>query len=115
MIALLYIPFCLFFAWLNAWRIKNGKRIYHGLNGTIHLIVAGLVGWFWEWNYGIAILFITRVFFDWSLNLFRGLPLGYVSINPKSIIDRIEKRIFGTDGITPKIVYLLMIVILLTL
>lgn len=114
MIALLYIPFCVFFAWLNAKWIADGKRIYHGINGAIHLIVAVLVGYFFGWRAGVAILFITRVFFDWGLNLFRGLPLGYVSLNPKSIVDRVEKALFKLNGILPKVIYLVIIVILMT-
>ena len=112
MIAMLYIPFCVAFAWLNAKWITDGKQIRHGWNGLLHLAVAVSIGYF-NLRAGIAVLFIARVFFDWSLNLFRGLPLGYVSLNPKSIVDKIEKAIFKLDGITPKIIYLLISVILL--
>lgn len=113
MISLLYIPVAIAFAWLNARWIKNGKRVYHGLNGALHLTVAGLVFYFDSWQQGLAVLFITRVFFDWALNLMRGLPLGYVSPKPKSIVDRLEKAVFKLDGVTPKIIYLLIIVALM--
>lgn len=114
MIALLYIPFCVFFAWLNARWIAKGKKILHGINGSIHLFAAIIIGYSTKWQYGLAVLFITRLFFDVALNLFRGLPVDYVSPNPKSIVDKIEKQIFKKDGITPKLIYLLIIVILLT-
>ncbi len=106
---LLYIPFCILFAWLNAILIKNGKRIYHALNGLLHLGVAVAIGYFTKWQYGLATLFIARLVFDTALNLFRGLPIDYVSSNPKSIVDKIEKKIFGKDGFTPKIIYIVII------
>jgi len=112
-IALLYIPFAIFRAWLDAKRIKDGKRIYHGVNGAITLACAGLVFWLADWKAALALLFITRVFFDTALNYFRGLPLDYVSLNPKSIVDRLEKKVFGLNGWTPKIIYLFIIVSLL--
>lgn len=109
---LLYIPFCIAFAYLNAWLIVRGNRIYHGLNGLLHLSVAIVIGYFTHWGYGLATLFITRLVFDTSLNLFRGLPIDYVSQKPKSIVDIIEKKIFGNDGFTPKVIYLIAIVAL---
>jgi hypothetical protein len=48
------------------------------------------------------------VVFDTSLNSLRGLPLDYVAQKPKSIIDQIEKKVFGKNGILPKMVYLLI-------
>ena len=109
---LLYIPFCIAFAWLNAILIKKGKRIYHALNGMLHLSVAIVIGYFTHWQYGLATLCITRLFFDVSLNLFRGLPIDYVSPKPKSIVDIAEKKIFGNDGFTPKVIYLVAAVAL---
>ena len=113
MIALLYIPVSIAFAWLNARWIKQGKHIYHFWNGLLHILVAIGVGIVTKWEFSLAVLFIARVFFDWALNLMRGLPLGYVSPKPKSIVDRLEKWIFKLDGVTPKIIYLLIIVVLM--
>lgn len=110
---LLYGVFCIVFAWFNAYLIKKEKRIYHGINGALHLIAAGVIGYFYGWQLGVATLFIVRVCFDWSLNLFRGLPLGYVSLNPKSIVDKIEKSIFRLNGILPKLVYIVIIILLI--
>ena len=111
MIALLYIPFCVFFAWLNAKWIAEKRSIKHGLNGLLHIVVACLVSFFDRWQSGVALLFITRVFFDVSLNFFRGLPFDYVSPNPKSIIDKWEKKLFGSEAIVPKIIYLTIAII----
>lgn len=107
-----YGIFCILFALLNAKLIEGGKRIYHGLNGLLHLGVAIAGFYFFNWQTGLACLFIARVVFDWSLSLFRGLPLGYVSLNPKSIVDQVEKKVFGLNGISPKILYIIIIIIL---
>jgi len=126
MIAILYIPFCIFFAWLNAKWIAEGKTIRHGLNGLLHLSVAVLIGWLIKWQYGLCILFITRLFFDVALNLFRKLPVDYISPEVKSytglmmdfrkgkVIDYVEYKLFGNNGYLPKIIYAMIIVILLT-
>lgn len=113
MIALLYIPFCIFYAWLNARWIAKEKRIYHGLNGAIHIVVAAVVAWFTHWYHFFTVLLIARVAFDWALNLFRRLPLNYVSPKPKSIVDRAEKTVFGLNGILPKVIYIVIIVVLI--
>mgnify|MGYP006883690365 CR=1 FL=1 len=112
MITLLYIIPCIFLAWLNAKWIYEGKKIKHFWNGLIHFGVAG-VFILYHWYHFFTILLIARLSFDVSLNIFRGLPINYVPIAPKSIIDKMEKRIFGNDGITPKILYLALIAILI--
>ena len=126
MIALLYIPFCVFFAWLNARWIAKGKKILHGINGSIHLFAAIIIGYSTKWQYGLAVLFITRLFFDVSLNIFRKLPVDYISPEVKAyknfwkaiwkgkVVDYVEYKIFGNNGYLPKIIYALIIVILLT-
>ena len=126
MIAILYIPFCVFFAWLNAKWIAEGKRIYHGINGSIHLFAAIIIGYSTKWQYGLAVLFITRLFFDMSLNIFRKLPVDYISPEVKAyknfwkaiwkgkVVDYVEYKLFGNNGYLPKIIYAMIIVILLT-
>lgn len=112
MIPLLYIPFCVFFAWVNNQWILHGKRIRHGLNGSLHVLVAFTVAYFTKWYHFFTVLLITRVAFDWSLNLFRGLPLDYLPLKPKSIADRVEKAVFN-NGFIPKIIYILLIIMLI--
>lgn len=110
-----YIIFCLLLAKYNHRRIRKDKRIYHGLNGCAHFI-------FWtgfylatkDWLLLIAFPLIGRLFFDTALNVFRmgWRNIGYVAKNPKSIIDKGEKFAFKKDGITPKIIYLTLIITL---
>ena len=113
MICLTYILFCIFFAWLNSRWIKNGAGIKHGINGAIHLVAAAAYGYFYHWHYFFLVLLITRLFFDVALNLFRGLPVDYVAMQPRSIVDKVEKKIFGNDGWLPKLIYFFLIGILI--
>lgn len=112
LIILPYLAFCVVLAYDNSQRIKAGKRIYHGLNGALHLLATGATFWAYGWNDSLSLLLSVRVVFDVSLNLFRGLGIGYVSPKPKSWIDKAEKWVFRNDGITPKIVYLFAVLCL---
>lgn len=102
----LYILWCVAFAAINSQWIKEGKHIYHFWNGLIHCIAATVCAVFWWIPGAILILLNSRLFFDVSLNLFRGLPINYVPISPKSIADKIEINIFGRDGYLPKLIWL---------
>lgn len=107
-----YLVFVVILAWDNANRIDKDKTIKHWLNGLAHLSMAGIL-YFVDWKLSVALLCLVRVTFDISLNLFRGLPINYVSPKPASGIDKIEKQIFGLNGYTPKIIYLIIAVCLL--
>lgn len=108
----IYALFCIFFAYANYRVIEVlNQKIRHGING-IFGIVTSIYFFTQHWEIGLSILFIGRLFFDSSLSLFRGKKLGYVSPNPISIIDRVEKRIFGNNGLLPKITYLIIIILL---
>lgn len=90
---LLYQCFAGFLAWFNYWLIKtdNFKNWWHPINGSIHLFAAVSIGYFFGWNYGVSCLLFTRVVFDTVLNIFRHLGVGYVSPDPKSKVDDLEK------------------------
>jgi hypothetical protein len=90
---LLYQCLAGFLAWWNYTLIKNNRRIYHALNGALHLTAASLIGWFEGWNYGVSCLLFTRVIFDFVLNVLRHLGAGYVSPAPASKVDQLEKWI----------------------
>lgn len=112
MMLILYGLFCIGLAWINAKLIAKGRRIYHGLNGGLHLVVAGLFLYYAGAVSAITALLVARVAFDWSLNLFRGLPIDYVPKKPKSWVDKIEKVVFLENGILPKIIYIFFIIML---
>ena len=107
-----YLVFVVILAWDNGKRIGKDKKIKHWLNAICHLSMAGIL-YFVDWKLSVALLCLVRVTFDISLNLFRGLPINYVSPKPASFIDKIEKKIFGPNGYTPKIIYLIIAVCLL--
>lgn len=112
----LYIVFCIILAYINYRVIIAERRVYHALNGLAHLA-------FWVVVFltmqslilTLAFPFIARLFFDVALNLFRGLPLDYVPRNPKSIADKVEKAVFGSAGFTPKLIWLIVIIALITI
>lgn len=90
-LVLIYQCLAGFLAWWNYILIKNNKRIYHALNGALHIAAALLIGYFTKWNYGISCLLFTRVVFDGVLNALRPeKSLGYVPEKPISITDRVE-------------------------
>lgn len=104
-------------AMLNSKWIADGKKILHFWNGVIHLTIAGIFALRYHWWHFFTILLIARVTFDTALNLFRfgWSGINYVPLDPKSIVDKMEKKLFGTDFYTPKLIYILLIVILLAL
>lgn len=109
-----YACFCIALAWYNSYLINKDKRIYHGVNGALHLLAAAAGWYFFSWQIGLAILPMARAVFDTSLNLFRGLSIDYVPSNPKSIVDKLEKKLFKNNGLVPKILYLLIVIVLVT-
>lgn len=102
-----YIIFCILLAALNASLIAEGKTIYHWINGLLHIAAATVAAFIWWLPAFIIVLCLARIFFDFMLNIFRGLPLAYVPLNPKSVVDKVEKRIFGTNAFFPKAIYFL--------
>lgn len=108
-----YIIFCLLLAYYNRRRILYDKVIHHGLNALLHAVAWGIVLLITKsWFPAVVLPFLGRLFFDAALNVFRRLPVDYVARSPKSIIDKVEKSIFGNDGILPKILYLIIIIVL---
>lgn len=76
--------------------IKDGKKIRHGLWGAFYLAATGILVWFTNsWLLIICSLLIRKVIFDLSLNLFRNLPLFYVSTETTSLIDKLHYKLFG--------------------
>lgn len=87
---LLYCLFSAVLAYYNFRLIKSNKRIFHALNGILHITAAGLITYYFSWQLGLAILLLVRVIFDTTLNILRSLGVGYMSPSPASIIDKAE-------------------------
>jgi hypothetical protein len=97
---------------MDAGLIMSGRPVKHWLNGLIHITVAIIAAFWFNWLIGVAVLLECRLMFDSALNTFRHYNIGYVPAKPASIIDQIEKKIFGKNGILPKIIYLTVAIIL---
>jgi hypothetical protein len=101
------------FAFLNYLTIERwDERVRHGFNGMCHVITCVYFGLEVHWMMGTAMFFTARISFDTALNLMRGKKIGYVSVNPKSIIDKLEKWVFGYNGVLPKVLYLIIAIVL---
>lgn len=110
LILAIYIPFCIWLAYDNAQRIKDDKPIKHWLNGLLHILTAIVATFFEGWLIGLSVLLAVRIVFNTALNAFRGLPIDYVSPKPKSLVDKIEKRLFGNNGWIPLIIYSILLI-----
>lgn len=108
-----YAIWCVFFAFLNRIEIVTlDEKILHWFNGLLHFTAALFFAIAVSIPTGLSMLLIGRLFFDTALNLFRGLPISYVPLEPKSIVDKIEIFVFDGHGLLPKIVYLLILICL---
>lgn len=98
----------------NARLIYKGKRIKHFWNGLLHLTVAvAASGLQWSLWLLLIILLNTRLLFNYWLNIFRdGIRWNYVPAKPKSIVDQVEKFIFGRSFLMPLAAYLLADIII---
>lgn len=109
---MIYAGWVIFFAYMNKLWIQSDSGFRHWANAIAHLSAAGFAGIHFGWQYGVAILFLVRALFDGTLSLFRGLSFDYVSPKPKSIVDQWEKKVFGMNGLLPKVIYLAIAIIL---
>lgn len=100
-------------AFLDAHKIIKGKYIFHGLNALVFIGLL-IIPYFIFHNYWLigALLFNRLIFFNISLSLFRGLKWDYVSPSPKSVTDKLAKKIFGNNGKKMYAVYTLCFVTL---
>ena len=98
-------------------RIKEQKRIYHGVNATVYLLIMAVVFCFLKsYSFLIALLAERRIVFDTALNLFRGLRFDYISSTTTSIIDRISYKFQAKYGyFVYYLIFLIVIVISLFL
>lgn len=93
----------IFLAAFNIWMasvhsklIKKGITPKHGWWGLSYAAALALFCILNKsWLLVIAGALIRKIVFDISLNLFRGLPVFYVSSSSTSIIDKIHNNIFG--------------------
>lgn len=106
---------------IDAYIFLKNKTVAHGINGGLYITLIAAEIWYLQplWWMGvifaIAALFNRQVTFDIPLNLRRRktdktITWDYISRakNPKAIIDRIERKLFGYDGRLLHIAYILL-------
>lgn len=101
-------------AWWHSVLIEQKQKTpQHGWWGLAYLSLAVLLSWLCSsWVLFVASLFIRKVFFDLSLNLFRSKPLFYTSATTTSIIDKVHYKLFGNRSEVYMSVYFLFIIFL---
>lgn len=98
-------------AYYHSELIKDDKPIKHGWWGLSYFAVAALMSLASTWWLLLCAALIRKVFFDLSLNLFRGKPLFYVSSTSTSIIDRVHYRIFGNKSEIYMSIYFVLLIL----
>lgn len=98
-LSLVFVVINIGLAYIDSVRIKQGKHIYHGVNGAIYGALT-LIGYLFIHDlFVIPAMLVLRIpVFNTSLNLFRGLPYNYTSKTTTSIIDRITYGIIERVG-----------------
>ena len=92
-------------AYKDASKIKEHKTIDHFLNGIAYLLTIIVFAMIFEMHWFEILLFTLscfcnrQLFFDIPLNLMRKLKWNYISENPESFIDKIERKITLIPGI----------------
>lgn len=121
---LILIAVNILMAWYHADLIKDDKKIRHGLWGFLYIVLAAVMSYLNSsvWLF-ITALYLRKVVFDISLNLFRDLPVFYISpelknmsfrqaVRKASIIDWIHYRLFKDRSEVYVIIYFLKLIFL---
>ena len=113
---ILFIAINVFFAYIDANKIKNNKPIYHGINALEYSILVASVCLATQSLLLAIPLFLIRIpVFNTFLNYFRGKSLTYLSDTTTSIIDKltnsIQKKVgYWTYNISILIIALILLV-----
>lgn len=110
---ILFVILNLGMAEYHAYLIKEERPIRHGWWGFLYLVASASAS-ICEKSFllFVCLLLIRKVFFDISLNLFRGLPTFYVSKVTTSLIDKLHNKIFGKWSELYMAIYLITLIIL---
>lgn len=110
-------------AFNDSEKIKRSIKPDHFLNGWAYLLAVIIFIMIFAMQWYDIVLFTPacfcnrQLFFDIPLNLMRKLKWDYVSPDPASKVDQIEKKLFGKNGRIPNYIYgsVLIITILINL
>jgi hypothetical protein len=94
-----YILINMALAKYDAYKIATNKKIKHGINALVYVIlILPTFNFTKSWVYLIGLLALRRIVFDTALNLYRGLKHDYISATTTSIIDRLSYDIQAKYG-----------------
>lgn len=109
-----YTFILILFAYLNKQEIHDkNKRIYHGINGALHMTICIYCFLEYCWETGFSMVLLARLVFDSCLNVFRKKGIDYVPLEPKALTDQLEQFIFGMNWWKPKLTYVISLVVLM--
>src|SRR5215207_9934883 len=98
-------------AFFDAHKIVKGKWIKHGVNGLVYIAMLAVPFFvFNNWWLILSLLFIRLIVFNIFLSLFRGLSWDYMPLMPASIVDKLAKKVFGTNGLVMYSIYTLLFI-----
>lgn len=115
-LALLYTYINILLAKIDANKIKDGIHIKHGINALVYILLCVIALYITrDLYFFVALMFLRKIVFDTSLNLFRGLHYSYASKTTTSIIDRLTYKINKALGYWVFYGIILLITIILIL
>lgn len=113
MMTLILIAVNILMAWWHSRLLKQSRPIKHGWWGLSYIVLAAFLAYLsGSILVGVNSLFIRKVFFDTSLNLFNGRAIFFVSRETTSIIDKWHYKLFGMHSEIYMTIYLMVVVVL---
>lgn len=106
-IELILLALSIAIAAFHAHLIKEGETIVHWTWGAAYASIVLVVVFFFKlpWWFGAIQLCQHLAAFDWSLDLFRKLPLTYTSKTTTSVIDQLVGKYLFWVELTAAVVY----------
>jgi hypothetical protein len=103
---LIFLAGNLWMAYYHSQLIKANKPIKHGYWAALYLFAVLVWSVIFGWLYAPLLILQRGVVFSPALNLFRRLPINYISSSTTSVIDRIEMWLFKTNWYKREVYYL---------
>jgi hypothetical protein len=103
---LIFVAFNIWMAWYHSRLIKDHRPIRHGYWAALYLFAVLVWSVIFGWLYAPLLILQRGVVFSPALNLFRRLPINYISSSTTSVIDRIEMWLFKTNWYKREVYYL---------
>lgn len=93
-------------------RIKKNKPVYHALNLSIYVVIIAFMTWLFApdvWYYFIpCAAFGRQAVFEPIMNAIRRKGIFYQSPSATAFFDKLEQRIFGSNGKLQLLIYAIL-------